>query len=207
MAEKKSITRALVELKTIDKRITNRIENSNFINISYGKHPVSGYADNKEAEKEFKSNYKSVEDLIERRRKIKSLIVNSNATTKVMINGQEMTVAEAIERKNSIAQEQLFVDYLMRQYSNVIRRSDEHASNLDETVKSIADALVGRQAKLKDEDTDKIKSIAESAQKAELIDPNNLRVCIEKKKEGIENFLREVDIILSESNTRTEIKV
>lgn len=51
------------------------------------------------------ASYDKVMGLISYRHKIKALVVQSNACTKVIVGKEEMTVAEAIERKQSIQYE------------------------------------------------------------------------------------------------------
>lgn len=205
--EKKSITRALVELKTINDRIYKKMTESLFIGVSYGKYPVSGFTSNDEAKKEFEKNFKSLRDLIDRRRRIKSAITKSNAITELKINNEKMTVSEAIERKRSIEIERDFIKTLSGQYSELVELVEEHTSKVDEMVKSISDAMAGRNAKLNDADLNNLKKIAETAQEATLIDPNKLREQIDTKRDDVDSFLSEVDIALSESNTKTEIEI
>jgi molybdopterin synthase catalytic subunit len=49
-----------------------------------------------------KADYQSINDLITRRNRLKSAIILSNATTKVKIGDTVLTVAEVIERKQSL---------------------------------------------------------------------------------------------------------
>ena len=51
------------------------------------------------------SKLQSANDLINYRRALKSAVLQSNAVTKVTVADKEMTVAEAIEYKNSISLE------------------------------------------------------------------------------------------------------
>ena len=88
-----TITRALVELKTVDKRIEKALEGAVFIT-----HKCA--SDENPKHKITENRLQQVTDLIERRKNLKAAIVKSNATTKVVIDSNEYTVAEAIERKN-----------------------------------------------------------------------------------------------------------
>ena len=98
---KYSIHRALAELKLLDKRITKTIDNLKVITYKKGNKLEYNIT-----EEEFKAvveaDMQSVKDLITRRKEIKEKIVKSNAETLVTIAGKEMTVAAAIERKESI---------------------------------------------------------------------------------------------------------
>lgn len=204
---KTTITRALVELKTLDKRIKLKIREGGFISVAIGKMPVTGFVSNDQARKIFESNFDSIRDLINRRHIIKKKIVQSNATTMVNINEKHMTVTEAIERKNSIDVEKDFLNSVTEEYVEVIQKSEAHISSVEGMIQSVTEALVGKQAKLKDQDIDKIKAIADESHKTLIIDPIGLRKTIETMRSDIDYFIKEVDISLSESNTRTEIEI
>lgn len=90
-----SITRALSELKLLDKRILKGIKDADFLSYEINKKNVLKTFEPKE-------QLQSVEDLIARRSTLKSKIMESNASTKVKIAGKEMLVIEAIEMKETI---------------------------------------------------------------------------------------------------------
>lgn len=197
-----SITRALAELKLADKKITQKIKELTSAYLVKKK-------DKAECEKEMasmQSKYQSILDLIARRNNIKRLIVASNATVTVLIGGKTMTVAEAIERKTSIELEKNLVRTIRESYysckqdqeqynSNVDLKADEQAKNIatGEDVKSEAYAAI-REMFVKDNEV-------------HLICLQNCEELIEKLQDNIDEFESEVDFVLSESNTKTTIKV
>ncbi|WP_342557078.1 hypothetical protein [Lysinibacillus sp. FSL P4-0201] len=102
MAEMKklSIHRALTELKMLTLRIeaatnevsavvANRKSNRKINGVD-----IPGY------EKQMQASYDKVLGLISYRNKIKALVVQSNANTKVLVGKEEMTVAEALNGNN-----------------------------------------------------------------------------------------------------------
>ncbi|MCP4369761.1 MAG: hypothetical protein GY797_16855, partial [Deltaproteobacteria bacterium] len=111
-----TISRALAELKLLDKRIRGTIEKGTFAGLAQGKKSITGYETNDEFIKTAKSSIQSAQDLIKRRQAIKSAIVNSNAKTEVTIADKKMSVAEAIERKSSIEYEKLLLQKLKTKY-------------------------------------------------------------------------------------------
>lgn len=115
---KYSIHRALAELKLLDKRITKTINNLKVVTYKKGNKLECNIA-----EEEFKAvveaDMQSVKDLITRRKEIKEKIVKSNAETLVTIAGKEMTVAAAIERKESIKYEKRLAEELKNQLNNL----------------------------------------------------------------------------------------
>lgn len=195
-----SITRALVELKTLDSRIQKKIDTSVFVSYKGQFHQPS------EGIKDAASNFQSIVDLIDRRKKIKSAIVSSNATTKVSICGAEMTVAEAIETKSSIKHKKNLLAVLKSQYgtsvSNVeainakVRRDIETKSNRDSGDKE------KQQMSLED-----FSKTYVSLHGVELFDPLKISQKIEQLEQFIVQFEQEIDYILSEKNATTFIEV
>lgn len=204
---KMSITRALAELKLLDKRIQSTMEATTFINFSIGDKPVSGFATTKEFEDKAKSAYQSTLDLIKRRNAIKSAVVLSNAMTQVEISGEKYTVAEAIERKTSIKYEQHLLEKMKGEFATTTRRVEHINDEVKEQLDRQLEVLYGREAKLKvDENNELTKSYREKHE-AKVIDPLKLRNEYEKLEKKIDEFLTEVDFVLSTSNTLTEIEV
>jgi len=204
---KMSVTRALAELKLLDKRIHTVMNSAKFVDFSIGEKAVNGYASNKEYEDKVKSAYQSVKDLIKRRNDIKSAIVLSNAMTKVRIADKEYTVAEAIERKTSIQYEEQLMQKMKNEYTKVTNNINRKNEEVKEELNRKLDALYGREAKTKvDENNELVKSYRNDNE-AKMIDPLHIRSAYEKLEQEIDEFLSEVDFVLSTSNTLTEIEV
>ena len=204
---KMSVTRALAELKLLDKRIHTVMNSAKFVDFSIGEKAVNGYASNKEYEDKVKSAYQSVKDLIKRRNDIKSAIVLSNAMTKVRIADKEYTVAEAIERKTSIQYEEQLMQKMKNEYTKVTNNINRKNEEVKEELNRKLDALYGREAKTKvDENNELVKSYRNDNE-AKMVDPLHIRSAYEKLEQEIDEFLSEVDFVLSTSNTLTEIEV
>lgn len=109
-----SVTRALAECKSLNDRIERATRSTVFISTIIGGKTVNG-SDLQSTSNTLRSNLQSVQDLIARRKLVKGAIVRSNASTNVVINGVEMTVAEAIERKGSIDKERALLAVLTQQ--------------------------------------------------------------------------------------------
>ncbi|MFK2825234.1 hypothetical protein QYG89_05985 [Bacillus sp. B190/17] len=202
-----SITRALAELKLLDKRIRSTMDSTQLIDFSIGEKLVNGFATTKEFEDKARSAYQSTLDLIKRRNAIKSAIVLSNAMTQVEIAGNKYTVAEAIERKTSIQYEQQLLQKLKREFSIVTEQVEDINEEVKQQLDRQLEVLYGREAKLKvDESNELIKSYREKNE-AKIIDPLKLRNECEKLEKKIDEYLTEVDFVLSTSNTLTEIEI
>lgn len=197
-----TITRALVELKTLDDRINKTTERATFIRVNYpDKQQTENFG------KLAQENLQSIRDLIKYRAALKGAIVKSNAETVVNIAGREYTVAEAIERKTSINYEKTLLEKLRNQYRTTISECDNHNRNAEARLDRMLTAEIGKDKRT---DPEIVKSLTEGYRKANLAtmdDPLNLQVLIAKMEEDMAAFQAEVDITLSESNSRTMVSV
>ena len=94
-----SVTRGLVQLKRLEQRINKKITELDIYttaNKINSKKVLDGIFTKEEYVQMAKSNFDSLQDLIELRKEIKDAIVKSNATTIVDICGKKYTVAQDI---------------------------------------------------------------------------------------------------------------
>lgn len=213
---KYSITRALAELKLLDKRIRKMVVDTKTSDMLFvtsarkaDKNVIAGYSKD-DFKNKARNSFQSVMDLIERRKEIKSKIVASNAKTVVDIAGKSMTVANAIERKAAIEYEKLLLGKLKSQYI----AAQSTTAHQNELVQLRSDELLEKA--LGDENrkgVDKANLIAQFSQayreehEYELVDPINVSKQIEDLENEIDSFESEVDYVLSTSNSITEIEV
>lgn len=198
--EKISITRALNELKLLDKRITKKTANGTFMGIEVG--GVQQYPNFSPVE-----DYNSVVDLIERRGSIKGAIMNSNATTDVTIGGNTMKVVDAIEMKNSI---KYYKDLLSKLKSEARQTRAQIAEGNEDVFNRLDRLLVanfGKESKSKDSEYEAIAKPFLAKNEYVEADPLGINDKIEDLEEFIDNFESEVDFVLSESNAVTMIQV
>lgn len=204
---KMTVTKGLAELKLLDARITRSIYENEFVGHVVGQEKKVGHIPIEEFEKEVSSTYNSTLDLIAYRNRIKSAIVESNAKTKVNIAGTEYTVAEAIERKNSIQYEQELLHKMKSAYANrsqlVDRINEKVQIRLDDSLKSMFEG----DSKPDNEFIEQFTENFNSRNKAKLVDPLGIKDKIDSLEKEIEDFLSEVDHELSVSNATTIIEV
>lgn len=202
-----SVARALSELKLLDARINRAITDSCFIGKKVGKKVQGGYETVEAVEKDIKAKYVSVKDLIERRNKVKSAIVTSNASTILEVAGKKMTVAEAIERKVSIIYDRRLLVSMKKDYA--LAQEFEQVTNerMNNRLDNHLETLFGKEGKTSAQANDDIVKSFKSDNEATLIDPLKLQGEIEALEEEILSFEAEVDLSLSESNALTYIAV
>lgn len=205
--ETMSIQRGLAELKLLDKRIKNAMVGAKLVAVRIGEKPVTGYKDDEEFQALASAKIDSITDLIKRRDAIKGAIVVANATTSVKVGSETLTIATAIERKDSISYLMDLLNLLRTQYTTMLsdfqRKEDSFRSNLDRHLET----LYGKEGKAKGlENKEALKPFLD-LNEPHLVDPLNLKTVIDKLQEEIDTFVSEVDFSLSEINVKTEIIV
>ncbi|PCK23373.1 hypothetical protein CEY02_01305 [Bacillus pumilus] len=202
-----TITRALSELKMLDKRINRTVDEAVLGGLMIGKHIQHGFHHQEEIEKKAKADDQSIQALIKRRNAIKSAIVVSNATTTIDVAGVSMTVAEAIERKTSIDYDIRYLRKLKKVYTELVDRAEQINEDVKKRLDQHLETLFGKDGKLQAAANQEIVKSFLAENEATIIDPLHLRVKIEQLSKEIEDFQMEVDFSLSESNTLTKIQI
>lgn len=200
-----NITRALAEIKLLDSRINS--SNGMYVNMKKGQQVTVDGMTVSDYEKMLVANLQSVSDLIKRRHLIKRAVVLSNATTMVNVGGVEMTVAEAIDLKNTIKLDKQLLSALKNQY--ITRTNEVNNQNQRVAISAEQEATANFGAKQKSDSTEFNKFVEDYKARNEysIIDPNNARLKIVEMEERISSFETEVDYILSESNALTQINI
>lgn len=199
-----TLTRALVKLKTLDKKIQAAIDAGRYVSICgemTKPDPEATHA---------RETFQSINDMIKYRRALKSAVIISNATTQVKINGNVCTVAEAIEEKKSIKHKKHFLTKLKQQYAEEITKIEKHNAQmrtilereLQPTRRSAGDG----QTQSNEFSTSYCKDYMKM-HGLELYDPIQIRGKIAEIDDYITSFLDEVDQVLSEANATTKITV
>ena len=120
-----------------------------------------------------------------------------------------MTVAEAIERKNSIEYEETLLSEMKRQYANASELVNKENKKVDNKVDELLATLIGKDSdkKISKEDQEAIEKPYRDKNEFELIDPIEIYEKIVKLEEEIDNFKSQVDTQLVISNAITKIAI
>jgi len=202
-----TVTKALSELKLLDKRIHRSIDENDFIGYTVGKNKKVNHTDIGEFVENVESKYESTKDLITRRNKVKSAIVTSNAVTEVEIAGENYTVAEAIERKTSIEYEHSLLNGMKRGLSLASMEVDKINEQVKHKMDDLLDSMFSNENKKNNQGMQEFIDSYNNENQAKLVDPLEIKKEIEKLETSIEDFLAEVDEVLSVSNATTIITI
>ena len=204
-----SVQRGLAMLKRLDEKIES-FELLRLTTYLRSGRMERGHRDKERFSREAQSNLDTLKSLIEQRTRIKSAIVQSNAVTQIKVAGEEMTVAEAIERKESLRTVQSLLsdiraDVNATEYAVEMRRQETEAR-----LEARIDELTKLEGKGSDADlADEIKALQDIHAKTnvfEVYDPAGAVPYLGKQTDYIEEFYMEVDMALLESNVKTQIE-
>lgn len=210
-----TLTRALVELKTLDERI-QKATNQQFVGLVKGtdKKPTIGmYKDVEQMERSFTANFNQVNDLMKRRQKIKSALVLANANTMLTVNGIPMSIADAIDSKRIAEFRAQLIRSIRQQISNASNAIEKNRVDMEANIQAQIDRILGNDQKGKDavsQNKDMIETIRTTMfnlHDMKIVDPNKLVDDIERLSNELEAFISEIDFSLSEVNAKTEIEI
>ena len=198
-----SVTQGLAELKLLDKRLSNHLNNMSWVQVSTLKKPV----DADRLKSRASAEYQSYLDLVKRRDAIKRAIVLSNATTRVKIGTWEGTVAEAIEHKSSMQYERRLLDSMKSQLQEQRRQYEEENTQVDARLERLLTSELGKDVKTNPETITALTNSFRANNKVELHDPLDLAAKIGELESQLEQFETNVDWVLSEANGKTQIQI
>ncbi|MFJ8460683.1 hypothetical protein ACIQ57_16295 [Lysinibacillus xylanilyticus] len=205
--KKISIHRALTELKMLNHRIEAATNEVSAVLANRKSNSKINGVEMQEYEKQMQASYDKVVSLIDYRNRIKALVVESNAKTKVIVGKEEMTVAEAIERKQSIQYEKELLEVMQQQYRSAVNTVTKENDALPAKLETYLVNILGNKEKQSPEEVKLHTETFMKRNEYELIDPMNIKKKIEALSNRIEEFESEVDAVLSESNATTFIEV
>lgn len=207
-----SITRALTRAKTIEKQLARLVESQYVVTLM--KREVDDVSDVfKDNLKMTKSNFDQFNDLFAELNNIKAAVRKSNEVTKVVIGGEELSVADALVYKNTIVYRNNFLDRITRENRNAESRVEQSKINADNKFASVRENLI-KNSQGQDVSEDYLKTVLteeERRLKKAIIEVkvsgiNNVNEYIEAERKRIDTFIEEVDYVLSESNATTIIE-
>lgn len=203
-----SIQEGLNELKILDSRIKKAVREKNtYTTVVIGDRVVRGYESNEKFAEKAKSTFDSVVSLIDRRALIKSAIIKKNAEVIVEINGERMSLAEAINNKAFIEDKKVLLEQLTSQYNSAMFDLERAEQTYNDKLDNYLTGFV-----TKDTSKDSLKNNEaimlnfNNANKPQFIDPVGIKEFIEKLSHEIESFEAKVDFVLTRANITNDIE-
>lgn len=205
---KMTLARALAEIKLLNSKIEKNIGRLQLVATKTGKKDIVNGSNEKVVDfnENAKSNYQSTLDLIKRRNFIKSKLTQANAITTISIGQDSYTIAEAIDRKNSIQIEKTLLDKMKSNLNLQIKNMNTANDKMEADINRMVETKMGVD-KSKAEDVANLKRIFRESDTTTLVDPLDLKVKIEDLEKSIENFELNIDFTLSEANAINYIEI
>ena len=205
--ETMSVHRALAELKMIDSKTTKEISNAKFAGAKKVKGKTVDGITSEDFRQRSNASLQSVLGLIKRRTAIKSALVLSNARTEVEVAGETMTVAEAIDRKNVIQTQISLIDKLKVTYRKVHQNVIAHNEQLNNDALLYFQQITENKEKLNENAFKALVGAYKEEREQEVVEGFDVYKMQDKLDNQLQEFLSNVDYVLSESNTETKITI
>jgi len=202
------INTGLETLKLLKSQIEKELENRSDPLILCKTNTKNNRVIPEEHRKKAQSHYDSLMAKINRFQRLKKAIAVANATNKVVVGGNEMLVAEALELKNfSLTYKKKYLIQLKCWRNTAIQESDAAHSALETLVNANMKSFLesNKDAKF---DQSAMESIATSIKKGNpisLLDPLKIDKIIEDLELEISVFESDCSRILTESNVENYI--
>ena len=219
MEKKMLVTQALDQRDLLVKKICDKIRKASFTETK--KHNEEKVMERRvtqqEFEKEARSSYQQIIDLIHWYDKVDQAILRSNAETIIETSYGTMSIANALALRsrlncsNAYDSDSNFEGNLMmklqEELNEKIRVMEQKNKGLQNTAETMRLSILGKDTKTKDETPLKVVDVYVQENTTELIDPLNVRKKINELNERRETILNELDTKIKVSNATTFVEI
>lgn len=209
MSKTITLNEALAKIKLLNKKIADKTNKLKL--TSYAPKNSETEKKSNKLKKDFiekgKSDLQEIQDLIKNIKEIKGKLVIANATNYVTVAGVQYTIAEAIERKNSIVREIDLLQHISTDYHSDKRYVDgvnqQNQTRLDTRINTLLGNSDRKDCK------DLIDAITENAKKEEfeVVNEDVVADLIDKMQEEINDFVSNIDVQLTIANSTVTIEI
>lgn len=200
---KMSITRALAQVKLIESKLGRAFAGFD-VEIN-GKLKYFPNFTTEQFEKEALVEVTSFEDLFNNRLKIKSAIARANIETKISLFGKEYSIIELIDLKNSSQYKKNVYTNLINNYNKCKNDVVAQDVKIENEVSKQVEVANSNKTQVSKDLTTTLTETYKTLWGGKIIglDINK----ISKEKDDLDKLVAEIDMILSEINSKTEIEV
>lgn len=200
---KMSITRALAQVKLIESKLGRAFAGFD-VEIN-GKLKYFPNFTTEQFEKEALVEVNSFEDLFKNRLKIKSAIARANIDTKISLLGTEYSIIELIDLKNSSQYKKNVYTNLVNNYTKCKSDVINQDVKIENEVSKQVEVANSNKTQVSKDLTTTLTETYKTLWGGKIVglDINK----ISKEKEDLDKLVAEIDMILSEINSKTEIEV
>lgn len=219
MEKKMLVTQALDQRDLLVKKICDKIRKASFTETK--KHNEEKVMERrvtqKEFEKEARSSYQQIIDLIHWYDKVDQAILRSNAETIIETSYGTMSIANALALRSRLNCSDAYdsdsnfegnlMMKLQEELNEKIRVMEQKNKGLQNTAETMRLSILGKDTKTKDETPLKVVDVYVQENTTELIDPLNVRKKIDELNKRRETILNELDTKIKVSNATTFVEI
>lgn len=144
---------------------------------------------------------------LERLRKLKVARNKANVQNEVVICSQKMTLDEAIARKATASFLQNFIFSVQQQIVNATNQVSLASQETERKIEQQVSSIGGSTKKISEEEISTIRKMMERSTGKELVVGQNVDAFIKSTQTQLEQFLVEVDFVLSEANASIKVNI
>lgn len=205
-----TITRALGELKLIKKRIQDKL--GDFKSVDFKQEKFKGQAllnkmPIEEFEKKAVGDYQSIEDLLSNYSKIKAAIGKKNSETIIDFMGNKISITGLLSMKETLPFRLELLKIMKEQKTLCEKEVAKSLEALENSITKMYEANTGKDRRVSSEDYNQIAEPLMKANKLTLVDPLNVAVKIQELDNSIKEFIKEIDVKLTEVNSTITIEI
>ena len=207
------ITQALDERDLLKKKIIDAINDTTFVSCKRKNKDVDFQnAPVEKVSSDILATYQSIQDMIKRYTSIVQKIAESNAMTKINIDGKEMTISAAISVLKDINTGTFFENRLLSKLQNdfnsISNRVDRNNNTVEANKQEMLKVIIGRNDSKKPTDDD--VAIVERAIENdyfEFVDPIDIKGKIKEVKDYTQDIKQKILSAIKISNATTVINI
>jgi hypothetical protein len=202
-----SLTRLLNEIKLTNKKIDKKLQEDvkYFDVMASGK--LKAYKSEEDMKQTVDAHVKSIDDLITQRDNYKRILLNANNSTTLTVGDAKFTIAEAIAKKETVAQELKWIEKMERQLTEAKVRADNIESTNEAKLDDLIKASIGKDKKTDAKEIEDITNVFRKNNKVTVADPSGVEKLLESKRVLLDEFISNIDFALSEINAKTEVEI
>lgn len=218
MTEKMLVTQGLDERDLLVKKINEKIVKIKLVDTK--KHNEEKTVNERVTVDEFtktaQAAWQQITDLIERYRRLDAAIVASNAATLIETAQGSMTIAAAIALRSRLrgdgiydakgAFEDSLIEQAQRQYVQSVTTAENRNKLLESKADDMRMAILGRDAKTKDDAPLEVVTAFIQANTTDVIDPLGVEKKVQELRERLDALSSELDMKIKVSNATTMIE-
>lgn len=202
-----SLHRVMAEIKSIEEKLTHTSTLS-FVQVFAGE-PRDDTA--KAVRTQFVINAKSALDkttnMIKNLAALKSARNKANSALTVVINGNTITIDEALAQKAALVHKQLLIDVITRQFAVATVVAQKSNDEIETKIAQQMLTMFSGTRKATEEELLVIRNGVSRSLKPIETSPEGLKTVLENLKTEVSEFEKEIDFVLSEANALNKIEV